>query len=347
MYVPKGYDIKKKYPAILFLHGASNYFFHSMISDDFLRQDNLFKKLCDRNEFLVIQPICDRDKEINWALNAKTYDYLEHCIIYTRMMFNVDDDEVFVYGHSDGGRGAFCMTTLKPSVLAGAVGFNMGPNLIFDNIFIKNAANRPLYVVHSDLDDINPVQDTRNAVTLLKKSGANVEFKVFKGYKHEDRHLYIDFDNTVSFLHTTKRDPLKKRVYWQASLENTGCDWIKIKKISSKGIPASWSKPLNFRMYNKEQGNYFDQFLYDEKPYSAVDASFNNNTFTIQSSMVKEIEILISKDMVDLSRAVKVMLNGKLVFNETVPIDKGYMISNFKKYRDKSAIWVNRIKLNI
>lgn len=347
VYVPKGYDVRKKYPTVLFMHGASNYFFHSMVADDFLWQDVLFKKLCDLNEFLIIQPICDRDKEINWALNSKTYEYLEYAIIYTKMMFHVDDDAVFAYGHSDGGRGAFCLTTLRPSVLAGAVSLNMGPSLIFNSIFLKNATNRPQYIVHSDLDDINPVQDTENAVALLKKSGADVTFKVFRGYRHEDQHLEMAFDSTLFFLRSVKRNPFKKRVYWQTSSENTGCDWIKITKTASAGSPASWSKPLNFKIYDKVQKVYFNQLLYDEAPHSAIEANFNGNTFSIRCSMVKEAELLISSEMADLSKPVKVIVNDKIVFNGLVPADKVFMVSNFRRYRDRTALWVNRISINV
>lgn len=347
VYVPKGYDARKKYPTVLFMHGASNYFFHSMVADDFLWQDILFKKLCDLNEFLIIQPICDRDKEINWALNSKTYEYLEKTIINTKMMFHVDDDAVFAYGHSDGGRGAFCMTTLKPSVLAGAVSLNMGPSLIFNSIFLKNAINRPQYIVHSDLDDINPVQDTENAVVLLKKSGADVNFRVFKGYRHEDRHLEMAFDSTLFFLRSVRRKPFKKNVYWQTSSENTGCDWIKITKAASGGSAAAWSKPLNFKIYDKVQKSYFNQLLYDEAPHSAVEANFNQNTFNVRCSMVKEAELFISKDMADLLKPITVIVNDKVVFNGIVPIDKAFMISNFRRYRDKTALWVNRITINV
>lgn len=346
VYVPKGYDVRKKYPTVLFMHGASNYFFHSMVADDFLWQDILFKKLCDLNEFLIIQPICDRDKEINWALNSKTYEYLEQAIIYTKMMFHVDDDAVFAYGHSDGGRGAFCMTTLRPSVLAGAVSLNMGPSLIFNSIFLKNAINRPQYIVHSDLDDINPVQDTENAVALLKRSGANVNFKIFRGYRHEDRHLELAFDSTLYFLRSVRRQPFRKNIYWQTSSENTGCDWIKIKRMVSGGSPAAWSKPLNFKIYDKVQKSYFDQLLYDETPHSALEASFSQNTFSIRCSLVKEAELFISEAMVDLLKPVRVIVNGKTVFNRIVPVDQRYMISNFRRSRDKTTLWVNRITIN-
>ncbi len=83
------------------------------------------------------------------------------------------------------------------------------------------------------------------------------------------------------------------------------------------------------------------------KQSGAVKASYNNNIFTLQSSKVGEIELLISPVMVNLQNPVIVTINGKEVFNKRLSSDKTFLLNEFQKKYDRLALWVTSIKLKV
>jgi hypothetical protein len=78
----------------------------------------------------------------------------------------------------------------------------------------------------------------------------------------------------------------------------------------------------------------------------AIQASFENNIFTIETSRVKTFEILISENMVDLKKPIKVYVNGKLAYDEIVAPDRKFTLRSFAENFDRQAIWVNSVKIN-
>lgn len=346
VYVPQNYDHKKRYPLICYLHGASNYFFHSMVSEDYLVNDHLVKQLMNTNQYIIVMPLSDRKKNFNWTLNTNTLDELSEEIIKTKEIFNINDNKVFVYGHSDGGRGAFCMLAYCPTILAGSVSYNMGPSLIFDNIYLKNVTNNKPYIVHSDLDEINPVQDVESATNLLKNENGKMYYKVYKNFHHEDKHIDIDFPNSITYINNTSRNTIKKNLYWQTDKENTGIDWIRITGLDLSQKAAEWHKNLNFKSYNKIRKIYGAN-TYSEEKGGALIAKYSLNKFEINTSRVSAIEILINPVMVDLTKPIIVMINGQIRISRKTDYNKEFLVENFRKNLDRSMIWINSINIKI
>lgn len=48
--------------------------------------------------------------------------------------------------------------------------------------------------------------------------------------------------------------------------------------------------------------------------------------------------------MTNLQNPVKVVVNGKEIFNKNVKADKNFLLENFKKSFDRKALWVASIK---
>ena len=57
---------------------------------------------------------------------------------------------------------------------------------------------------------------------------------------------------------------------------------------------------------------------------AAIKAVYANNTFTIQASRVGSVEVKISPLMVDMSKPVRISVNGKELYNGLVITNKEY-----------------------
>lgn len=91
---------------------------------------------------------------------------------------------------------------------------------------------------------------------------------------------------------------------------------------------------------------YYDAFKYN-KPSGAIIATYFGNHFDIEASRVGKFAIYLHPDMVNLENPVSVKINGREVFNDNVNIDRDFMVENFIKNRDRTALWVKRLIFKI
>jgi hypothetical protein len=80
---------------------------------------------------------------------------------------------------------------------------------------------------------------------------------------------------------------------------------------------------------------------------TTVKAIYQNNVFSLQTSRVTEIQLLISPIMVNLQNPVTVFVNGKKVFNEKVIADKDLLLNYFSASYDRHALWIASIKIRL
>jgi predicted esterase len=372
LYVPKTYSHVKKCPLLLLLHGAVRISSFARAegspgsasgrneSDD----DDLFFDYFREQGYIILRPFADFQKKFNWAMNEfnsgldqgwspgnvnLTFKCLIGAITKLKKLFNIDDNKVFAFGHSDGADGAFGLEVFQPSLFAGFLLYNsMLDNLKATNIYPANMENCSTYVVHSDLDDLRAVEQTTAIVDRLKELGATIEYKVYDGYKHFDKHLTLDLPFANKFVLRTTRNPFPSKVYWEAgNAVDDRCFWLKVDSFDLKLPKAKWQEELNFKTYLRPTGTWANINYYMTSPGYLIKASYLDNTFTISTSRILSVEILISEKMVDLDRNVRVILNDNLVFNKRIKSDKQFILSAFKENADRTCIWVNSIKLNI
>lgn len=359
VFIPKNYKNNIASPAIIILHGATGHSsFENAYKKDTIDDEDIFFDYFEKQNFVIIKPFADSwNKKFDWVVNRfmgkinPTYNTLNSILIKLKQIINIDDNRVFAFGHSDGADGAFGFQVYQPSNFAGFVVYNsMLTNLFVDNIYLRNTKNRPLYLVHSDLDDLRPIQTWRKQVEILDTLNSPVLYKEYTGYQHFDKHLQKDLPFSGQWIKEIKRNPFQNAIYWETNnaIYNT-CDWIKISEIDTSSINAEWHKDLNFMSYDKPNKRFYDDIPYYQytNKSAAVIANYNNNIFDIQTSRAKAIELYISPVMVNLENPVIIKINGKEVFQGKVIADKDFLINNYKNTFDRSALWITSIKLEV
>jgi len=372
LYVPKTYSPGRKCTLILLLHGAVQLSSFARAgespgnasgrneSDD----DDLFFDYFRDQGYIILRPFGDFQKKFNWSMNEFnsgldqgsspgntnfTFKCLIGAITKLKKVFNIDDNKVFAFGHSDGADGAFGLEVFQPSPFAGFLLYNsMLTNLKATNIYPANMQNCPTYIVHSDLDDLRAVQQTTAIVDRLKELGAPIEYKVYNGYKHFDNHLKIDLPFANKFILQKTRNPFPAKLYWEAgNAVDDRCFWLKVDSFDLKLPRAKWQEEINFKTYLRPTRTWANFNYYMTAPGYVIKASYLDNTFTVNTSKILSFEILISEKMVDLNQNIKVILNGNLVFDKKIKPNKRFILSSFEQNADRTCIWVNSIKLTV
>ena len=120
-FVPKGLDLSKSAPLLVYMHGENS---KSPDTTPKKSLDRLMPTLCDA-PFIVAAPSAPpvakdaRQKNSRWCQPGTT-KYIEDTIDAACRKFKIDRDRVFLGGHSMGGFGAYHLAQLMPDRLAGA-----------------------------------------------------------------------------------------------------------------------------------------------------------------------------------------------------------------------------------
>ena len=194
-YLPKDFDDSKKYPLVLFLHGAGEW------GDDLDQVANLGYMRYIRDEgkeypFIMIAPQCPRSQY--WAC------YTESLLAFLDEICKtlpVDLNRVYLTGASMGGTGTWMLAMAAPERFA-AIMPVCGTGIYW---FGEALIDVPVYAVHGDKDDIVLVEESINMVESVNRRGGNAKLKIIEGCDHAAwLHAYTS-DELLSWLLSHKR----------------------------------------------------------------------------------------------------------------------------------------------
>ena len=194
IFVPKDYDAKKKYPLILFLHGAGErgndnerQLVHAQvlrfISDEAQAKHPciLVAPQCPTNGWWADIPGRTRKLPAGVRSTGSTMNLLLALLDGIEKQYSIDPDRRYVTGLSMGGFGSFALCLARPDYFAAAVPICGGT----DPSRAKEMSKVAFWVFHGGADPVvNPAQ-SRDAVKALKEAGATVKYTEYPGVGHD------------------------------------------------------------------------------------------------------------------------------------------------------------------
>lgn len=360
--LPKGYDAHKSYPLLFFLHGAvsSNTGYPDYAdARDTSGWNRYYTKYATLNKVIMVYPMGNRD--YNWMYPDKGFYMIPAMLKQIKQVINVDDNRVFISGHSNGATGSFSYATKHPSAFAGFYGFNTRPRVATGGTYIRNLLNRSWFNVSVDLDYYYPPAAHDSLNNVMKALNTDYQDHRYNGFPH----WFPQFDESepayqllFADLMKRKRNPFHPAITWECDDIKYGrCDWLGITALDTVSAEnANTQKPINFKINKwvvldkQAKAHVVDTvmngFVY-RKRSGAVNATFNHNSFTIKTANVGAIRIYLSPEMVDFKKPVTVTINGKQRFQGKVVYNKQFMVDEFEATLDKAALWVNYIDVDL
>ncbi|WP_432671216.1 alpha/beta hydrolase-fold protein [Flavobacterium sp. SM2513] len=361
VHLPKNYNPKKKYAALLFLHGGVRF---SQLAEYQIPQKNLggwnrfYTKYAALNEVILVFPTAN--KTYNWMTSDDGFFMIPKIVQQLKTALNIDDNKVFISGHSNGATGSFSYLMKQPTPFAGFYGFNTHPKVYTGGTFIENILNRSFINFSTDQDYYYPPNANDTLTKVMNNINADYKDYRYNGFPH----WFPEFDESepaykILFTALTKspRKPFPQKITWEFDDNRYGnIDWLSNIKLDTLATRKREHKQLNFKIekelkYNKQDSLVFvnvDKQAFDfPRKSGKITASYEENTFTIQTSCIGSLSITISPEMINLKKKVKVYINDKLYFNQKIKYDPQFMLNNFIKTKDRSQIWVNVINLKI
>lgn len=361
IHLPYNYNPQNKYPLLFFLHGAVSV---NVLSDYQTVQENLggwnrfYTKYADLNNVISVFP--KGSKKYNWMNPDDGFFMIPDMLKQIKKTINVDDNKVFISGHSNGATGSFSYLMKKSTQFAGFYGFNTYPKVFTGGTFVENIKNRLFINFSTDHDYYYPPNANDDLTKLMK--GINADYKEYRytGFPH----WFPKFDESepayqilFKSIKDRTRNPFPKDISWEFDDEKYGSiDWLSNAKLDTLKSKATWHKELNFKItewlkYNKDDSLTVEKVKKEafnlKRKSGKIEASYINNTFSVRTSCLKSFYIYISPEMVNLHKRVRVYVNGTLYFNQKIEYDKKLMLQIFKEHRDREQVWINQIKIVI
>ncbi|MFN6375437.1 MAG: alpha/beta hydrolase-fold protein [Chitinophagia bacterium] len=196
---PQGFESGKKYPLVIFLHGAGER------GNDNEAQltwgAELFLDSANRTNFpaIVVFPQCpknqrwsDYTKKITdekadlpvWTEGEMTRPLLLVSSFIDTLMNSgsIDRRRVYLGGLSMGGYGSFELLWRKPNLFAAALPICGGGNPAMISGYRNDL---PLWIFHGDKDNVIPAANSRMIVNLLSPKNKKVKYTEYPGVGHD------------------------------------------------------------------------------------------------------------------------------------------------------------------
>lgn len=224
IYLPENYEEGKKYPVMIFLHGADMRGTDnekSITSSDFTL---CHKMIEEKRECIIVAPQTpdfwvqyepDRTGNIRRPRGLMIYDealeseYLKAVLAMIDEMKEtnfVDETKVYVSGYSMGGHGSLYLLAAYPDTFAAGIIF-CGTGSIEK---AEAIAKTPLYIYHGNQDTLVSYNGTKALADAVVDAGGDVTFYSAEGYGHG---LFVPMrmDNNVLdwLFRQSKEQPVK------------------------------------------------------------------------------------------------------------------------------------------
>ncbi|WP_281847761.1 alpha/beta hydrolase-fold protein [Olleya namhaensis] len=184
VHLPKAYNPENQYPMLVYLHGAIRY----TTLSDYETKSNLkyantkYTKRADADDVVLVFP--KADKNFNWMIGDEGFFMVPEIIKQIKSAINIDDDKVFVTGHSNGATGSFSCLMKQPTQFAGFYGFNTHPKVYTGGTFIENVKARSFINFSTDQDYYFPPNANDTLNKLMDSIKADYKDYRYNGFPH-------------------------------------------------------------------------------------------------------------------------------------------------------------------
>lgn len=341
--VPEAYDPVRAYPVLVYLHGG--------INRGLPRKPGGWWRDYDRiadPERIVVVPA---------AWNASTWwrdsqvDNLAAIIRSLGRTYHLDTDRVHLLGISDGGTGAYYQAFRAATPWASFLPFIghpavlSSPRLQVDGqMYVTNLRNRPLMIVNGGQDRLYPASSVEPFVRFFRAHDVEVLFRPHAEAGHDLSWLADESARIDSFIVATKRDPLPDTLDWETEDVGWGrFSWIIIDELGA--VPGESVLPERNTLNLPADSEPIMAFP-RRRPSGRISAERHGNRVVIRTDGVRKFRLLISPDEFDLTRPIRVEINGTARFDERVQPSLETLLEWAARDGDRSMLFVAEISLD-
>ena len=242
--LPESYDPTRRYALLVQLHGGVSGVPADRVEGTAERWPSLFD--ADTQDVIVACPAADcprTGQEARWWRNGGQQNVMA-LIRYLRCTYNINDDRIFLTGHSDGGSGTFAMAARRPDNFAGFLPMCGEPRVPPSDgvtVWLQNFGDSHIYAINGGRDQLYPGEQVRTAIDTSNANGARIEFKLYPEAGHDLSYLEAEAPGILrDRIGKWRRNLLPERMDWSSDdIERGRRAWLSIDGIQK--LADSWN----------------------------------------------------------------------------------------------------------
>lgn len=195
LFVPSTYDASRASPLIVALHGLGRPY-------DWMMGYEGFIDMAERGGYIVVSPLgyhprawygsrgygvpagaARGDERLPENLGALSEQDVMNVLALARERFRIDENRVYLWGHSMGGAGAYHLAATFPDIWAAvAVAAPAPQDTRIDDL--AKFHRTPVLILHGDADGTVPVEQSRRWVARMRELGMQHVYAEIPGGDH-------------------------------------------------------------------------------------------------------------------------------------------------------------------
>lgn len=262
--------------------------------------------------------------------------------------YNIDENRVVLSGVSDGGTGAYYIgmrdTTPYASFtpLNGFIMVLANSNIDDGEIFPNNLRDKPMFVVNGGKDPLYPISEVEPFVKHLMTQ-VRIDYHPRPEAGHNTAWWPEIKDPFEKFVADHPREPYPDHLTWEtADLVHNRAHWLVIDQLGPKSGDAAALPDLNV-IDDSGPNSLFER----PKAPGRVDLVRTGNTIQASTNGVASFTVLLSPDRFDFSRPIKVVANGKTVFEGRVAPDLKTLLKWAARDNDRTMLYGAELKIKL
>jgi hypothetical protein len=320
--VPPGYDPARRYQLRFQLHGGIG-----ARTDNKPRGTGEIGPLAGAEQFYVL-PYAWTDSP--WWSSGEVLN-LNAIVDSLKRTYNIDENRVVVAGVSDGATGAYYIAMHDTTPYASFLPLN-GFIMVLANgeiddgrIFPNNLRNKPLFVVNGGRDRLYPTGIVEPFTHHLRSSGVQIDYHPQPDGEHNTKWWPELKDTFEQFVADHPRDPHPDKLTWDAAdpegrAAHNRAHWLVLAEFGPAPGEAARVPDVNVvapsenEVFPETEGLLFGR----TKTAGHVDLVRSGNTVQAVTKGVTAFTLLLSPERFDFRQPVRVVANGREVFNGMV-----------------------------
>lgn len=283
---------------------------------------------------------------------SKQVNNISRVLDRVKRTYNVDESRVYVMGFSDGGTGVYYLAMRAATPWAACVPLHGQPSVLANprirvegQLYAGNLVNCPLHIVNGGRDHLYPIEAVVPFLEMFRRAGARVDFQPYPQAGHDMSWWPEERPRLEAFLARHPRVAHPEQISWET--ERTDRDnrfrWLTIDRLGASGSDS----PL-------EDVNVFSPAPGIERPLfprtrrsGRVDARREGNHFELKTRGVRELTLLLSDDVVDFNRPVRVTVNSRVVHESVLTPDLSTLLTWAARDNDRTMLYAAALRIAV
>ncbi|MEO2041841.1 MAG: alpha/beta hydrolase-fold protein [Pirellulales bacterium] len=313
--LPPEYDARRRYPAVVALHGAGTTPLQQIEWWAGTKKKNGQREgQGGRHGAIIIAPAWGEKTQLEYRYSAKEHSAVLAVLRDASRQFSLDSDRVFLSGHSMGGDAAWDIGLSHPDLWAGVI-IVSGKAARYVHHYHRNAQSLPFYIVCGGLDHTTFSANEMDLDRYLKK-GFDLTYVEYRGRGHE--HFS---DELINIFDWTKR---KRRLISPKEIDAVSMRpwdrlfwWIEMSSPPERTmvLPGNWP-PARFG-----------------QPFTLSAKAVASNRITARCG-AEEVRIWLSPEFIDFQRPLTINLGTRRLHQGEISPDVDILLEDLRSRCD-------------